>query len=327
MESLEACLTDGPAQPKCPLCSCIDTVRQTRLDTGAVTDLWGEDQRNLVSKEFQGESWIYVYRCSRCFLCFFEPKLPGSPAFYKSLQSFDWYYVDDKTEFEMAIKRIPENASLLEVGCGAGCFAKRFASAQYTGLEYSDAAAAAARSCGLDVRTQTVQEHSLTHKSAYQVVCAFQVLEHVPDPASFIASCVDCLEPDGLLIYGVPSDDSFLQFVPNAALNLPPHHLTRWPDRTLEAIPTLFPISLVAIEHEVVADIHLRTCVGAMIRRRLDALTGRSEALVDRSFGSRLIGKCANVLAEWTSTFFEDPVFRPRGHTVVATYRKHVTAN
>jgi SAM-dependent methyltransferase len=290
-------------------------------------ELYGKVQQELVRHELQGISWIHVYHCRSCCLCFFEPKTPGSPEFYASLQSFEWYYLKDKAEYEMAIKWIPSNARVLEVGCGVGWFAKRLHLSQYTGLEYSESAAEEARTGGLDVRTQSVQEHSLAHKSAYQVVCAFQVLEHVPDPASFIAACVDCLEPGGLLIYAVPSDDSYLQFLQNAALNLPPHHLTRWPDKTLEAIPTYFPVSLVAIEHEVVSDIHLKTCVSTMIRRRLDALFGRSQAIVDRSVGARLVGRCAHVLAGWSSTIFDDLVFRPRGHSVIATYRKQMPAD
>ncbi|HTY24716.1 MAG TPA: class I SAM-dependent methyltransferase [Desulfomonilaceae bacterium] len=321
-EPLNSYQMEVAAEPKCPLCGSIDTFRQTRLETGTITKLWIECQRDLVSREFRGEQWIYVHRCRNCFLCFFEPMLPGSPAFYRSLQSFDWYYMEDKEEYEMAMKRIPRGARLLEVGCGSGRFAKRLIGVHYTGLEYSESAVEVARAGDLDVRAQSVQEHSLTHKSAYQVVCAFQVLEHVPQPASFIAACIDCLEVGGLLIYGVPSDDSFMRFAQNDTLNLPPHHMTRWPDKTLEAIPTFFPVSLVAIEHELVSDIHLRGCVSVMIRKRINALFNRSEEIVDRSFASRLVGKCANLLAGLASPIFEDPVIRPRGHTVVATYRK-----
>lgn len=326
MESLNSDQMDGSAQPKCPLCGSLDTVYQTKIDAESIADLYGKDRRNLVSKELQGTSWVYVYDCHRCFLYFFEPKLEGSPAFYESLQSLDWYYSADKPEFEMASKRVPRNARLLEVGCGAGWFAKRLVGGQYTGLEYSESAAQAARAGGLDVRTQSVQEHSLTHKSAYQVVCAFQVLEHVADPASFIAACIDCLEPNGLLIYAVPSNDSYLQFLPNDPLNLPPHHLTRWPDKTLETIPNFFPVDLVAIEHEVVSDIHLRTFVSTMIRRKLNSLLGWEDKMVDCSFGARLVGRCSHVLAAWSSTIFKDAVFRPRGNAVIATYQKQSPA-
>ncbi len=318
--------SDDSAQSQCPLCGSADTFRETRIGTGSIAELYGKDRRELVRREFQGTSWIYVYHCRSCFLCFFEPELPGSPAFYTSMQSIEGYYMEDKAEYEMAIKWIPPNAHVLEVGCGVGWFAKRLPRSQYTGLEYSESAAEKARNAGLDVRIQSVQEHSSTHLAAYRVVCAFQVLEHVPDQASFIAACLDCLEPGGLLIYGVPCNDSYLQFLQNASSNLPPHHLTRWPDKTLEAIAGIFPVSLVAIEHEVLSDMHLKACVSTMIKRRLDALFGRKVMMVDRSIGGRLLGRCAAILAEWISPIFDDAVFRPRGHTVIATYRKQMPA-
>jgi hypothetical protein len=109
-------------------------------------------------------------------------------------------------------------------------------------------------------------------------------------------------------------------------LNLPPHHLTRWPDKTLETFPNFFPVDLVAIEHEVVSDIHLRTFVSTMIRRKLNSLLGWEDKMVDCSFGARLVGRCSHVLAAWSSTIFKDAVFRPRGNAVIATYQKQSPA-
>jgi SAM-dependent methyltransferase len=90
------------------------------------------------------------------------------------------------------------------------------------------------------------------------VVCAFQVLEHVPDPRAFLASCVYCLKPGGRLILSVPAEDSFTGLVPNNCLNLPPHHLTRWSDKALLALREefnlhdlqLIPLPLEDIHHE-----------------------------------------------------------------------------
>jgi SAM-dependent methyltransferase len=324
MESLIYDRLDVAEQPECPLCGSIHVLGKMRIYAGSIPEMYGKAQKELVRHELKGTSWINVCQCQNCFLIFFEPKISGSPEFYKSLQSFEWYYQKDKAEFEMAGKWIPPNARILEVGCGAGWFASRLAAPRYTGLEYSESAADKARSHGLDVRTQSMQEHALANPSAYQIIYAFQVLEHISNPGSFIAACLDCLEPGGLLIYGVPNNDSYMRFIQNDRLNLPPHHITRWPDRTLESIPRIFPVSLVSIEHEVLSDIHLRTCVGTMIKRRLDLLFGREETIVDRSLGGRLLNRCAHVLAGCIATLLNDAVFRPRGHTVIAIYRKKI---
>ena len=315
---------DEAIQPRCPLCGCINASQKARIRTDLISKMYGKDRRDLVRQEFMGTPWIYVYRCEDCSLSFFEPKIAGSPAFYEGLQSSEWYYQKDKREYEMAARWIPPKARVLEVGCGAGWFAKRIPHSQYRGLEYSASATEMARASGLDVRTQSVEEHSRSNRLAYQVVCAFQVLEHVPDPGAFIAACLDCLEPGGLLIYGVPSDDSYMRFLQNAPLNLPPHHLTRWPDATLESIPKIFSITLESIEHETVSDIHLIACVSAMIRRRLCLILGRREAMVDRSFAGRLVNRFSGILAKNISSVLSDPVLRPRGQTVVVIYRKQV---
>jgi 2-polyprenyl-3-methyl-5-hydroxy-6-metoxy-1,4-benzoquinol methylase len=322
METSNTGQSDAAAKPKCPLCGSGDTLFETKIGIDLIVQSYWKEQRELVKHDLKGTPWIEVYRCRRCSLVFFDPELPGSPEFYAGFQSFDWYYLEDKAEYEMAIKWMPPGARVLEVGCGVGWFGKKLTSAQYTGLEYSHTAAEKARASGLDVRTESIEGHAQACPAAYQVVCSFQVLEHVSGPGAFIASCIECIEPGGLLIFAVPSEDSYLKFVQNGFLNLPPHHLTHWPDKTLEAIAGIFPVSLVAIEHEVVADCHLQAYVSTMISRRLNAILGRPKTVIDHSITAKLLNKFASVTGGWMSKMFDDAVFLPRGHTVLATYRK-----
>jgi SAM-dependent methyltransferase len=310
------------AQTGCILCGSADTSTEENIAVDSILELYGENRRELVRQELHGAARIRVQRCSNCSLYFFDPALPGSQASYERLQSFKWYYLKDKVEYAMARKRIPPGARVLEIGCGAGWFARSIPECIYTGLEYSETAATAARSAGLDVLTQSVYDHASTHRAAYQVVCTFQVLEHVSDPAAFLSACIECLEPGGLLIHALPSNEGYLKYLPNAFLNLPPHHLTRWPDRTLEALAGIYPLSLVALEHEPLAAIHQRTCASAMIRRQFDRMLGRKPVFVDRSIGSRITGRCADLLALGVSPLLSEDAFRPKGHSVIATYRK-----
>ena len=314
---------DDATQPLCPLCGNDGVDFEAPASTELIVKLYGAEMQDRVRNEFNGTMALDVCRCKRCALCFFEPRLAGSPEFYRKLHSFDWYYQQDKAEYDMAKKWVMPNTRILEVGCGAGWFRKKLPQVQYLGLEYSESAATEARAKGLEIEMTSIEEHAPSHKSCYQVVCAFQVLEHVSNPATFIAACIDCLEPGGMLIYAVPSDDSYLRYFQNAATNLPPHHITRWPDRTLEAIAELFPVDLIALEHEVLSDIHIQSCARTIVKRRLNTIFGRREEIVDRSFASRLLDRCARGLTRIVSTTFSDSEFRPRGHTVIAAYKKH----
>lgn len=322
MEDANSRRINDVVQPKCPLCGTTDTRLDTRIETDSIVALYEKSLQGLARRELQGTAWIYVYRCPRCLLCFFEPKVAASPDFYAVMQSREGYYLQDKTEYEMAVKWIAPGARVLEVGCGVGYFAKRLSECNYTGLEYSEVAVTAARISGLDVRVQSVQDHATAYPEAYDVVCAFQVLEHVPDPADFIAACLECVRPGGILLYGIPSDDSYLQFFQNTSTNVPPHHLTRWRDKTLEAVADIFPVIRIAIEHEQVTDPQVRDCANAMIRRRLNALLNRRTSMVDRSIGGRILGRCSAFLAGRLLVLFRDAEFRPRGHTVVAVFQK-----
>jgi 2-polyprenyl-3-methyl-5-hydroxy-6-metoxy-1,4-benzoquinol methylase len=90
----------------------------------------------------------------------------------------------------------------------------------------------------------------------YDVVCAFQVLEHLSNPGDFLRSACSLLRSGGKLLIGVPNADSFLRFQYNL-LNMPPHHTTRWPMAVFTRIPAIFPLQLRRIAAEPLASYHV----------------------------------------------------------------------
>lgn len=102
----------------------------------------------------------------------------------------------------------PARGRLLDVGCGAGYFldAARSAGWQVTGVEVSDAAAAAARSeLGLDVYTGVLADAGLPAND-FDLVTMFEVLEHMRDPGAALNEAHRLLRPGGLLALEVPND-------------------------------------------------------------------------------------------------------------------------
>jgi 2-polyprenyl-3-methyl-5-hydroxy-6-metoxy-1,4-benzoquinol methylase len=195
-------------------------------------------------------------QCNDCDVLFYYPISTGDGKFYDELQSYAGYYLDEKSEFLEAAKFITEQDRILEIGCGRGVFTDFIKCKEYTGLEFSEEAIIQAQKKGLNVLNQSLEEHGVKWTGAYDVVCFFQVLEHVESPSTFLRNALKVLRPGGLLILAVPSDDSFIKRASNFYLNMPPHHVTRWSDKALLSIASIFGLTIRKIYHEKLLEIH-----------------------------------------------------------------------
>src|SRR5579875_1492625 len=127
---------------------------------------------------------------------------------------------------------------LLDVGCGSGRFLARAASLGYTvtGCDFNPVAVRTARErYGLsDVHHASLEEFRLRQpERRFDVVTAFEVLEHTDDPAGFLAQIVDLLDAGGMVAVSVPFRDRWPRFGVDSPWDLPPHHLTRWSKRAI----------------------------------------------------------------------------------------------
>ena len=95
---------------------------------------------------------------------------------------------------------------LLDVGCATGRFLQQMASVGWrvSGIELDPVAAAKARTVTPDIAIGDPAEVTLPAKS-FDVVTAFHVVEHLPDPATALRNMLAWLAPGGLLIVEVPN--------------------------------------------------------------------------------------------------------------------------
>ncbi|MBR0652198.1 class I SAM-dependent methyltransferase [Roseomonas terrae] len=181
---------------------------------------------------------VGIYRAP-CGLVFFAPAAEGDAAFYEAL----YRKLDaggrvraagrDRAEYPHAAARILPGDTVLEVGAGAGAFARLIPEARYVGLDPNPGAYAAAEAA---VRAESLADHATRHEGVYDAACAFQVIEHVADPLGLAAAMVRCLKPGGLLMLGAPIWPSAMTAIPDFVFNAPPHHLSWWNEGAMVAL-------------------------------------------------------------------------------------------
>lgn len=298
----------------CPLCGSQSIVKVEDIQTMQLEKIYlrltGTSFSYLLNQD------ISQLRCERCGLIYFHPMITGDETFYASLQKISWYYLSDKEEYQYARQFITSTDKVLDVGSGKGAFAKLLSTSSYVGLDLSVGAKELAKKNGVLILNEIIQEHACKHPEEYDVVCSFQVLEHVPNPFEIIEAQLKALKRNGLLVITVPSENSFLRYTVNEVLNMPPHHVTRWCDKSLEHIAMLFNLDLLDIHHEKVQEIHKVQYLSTLIQNFLLPFK-----LLDESLIRKVVSNCAGLVARVLKQGLKDELL-PYGHTVICVYRK-----
>lgn len=300
----------------CILCGNKDVDNIGKIDIKSLIKLYLKMTNIDFSYLFNENIKLMYNQCNKCGLKYFTPLIVGDEKFYNSFQENDWYYMDEKEEYQYAKKFAKNNDKVLEVGCGKGAFARIVPTNCYVGLDPSEKAKKMASKNGVRIKNESIELHAQNHQDYYDVVCSFQVLEHVPNPFSFLNFSIQTLKKGGLLIIAVPSEDSFLKYVANGILNMPPHHISRWSDDTLNYLTKIFNLELLEIYHEKIQKIHRKYFLTTLISNIF--LTPK---LVDLSIKRKIISKISSLLDIFVEKNFKKE-FLPNGHTVIGVYRR-----
>lgn len=127
------------------------------------------------------------------------------------LDSSHWWFVARRDILEALIRRVvrpPENARILEVGCGTGhnlAMLSQFGHVEATELDDKARALAASRS-GLRIESAALPDLSAFPESHFDLVAMLDVLEHVSDPAGSLKAILGRLKPGGKLLVTVPAN-------------------------------------------------------------------------------------------------------------------------
>ena len=114
------------------------------------------------------------------------------------------------------IKQCAKGKRLLDVGCATGFFMEAAAGEGFDvrGVEFSTIAIGLARP---DIRQRIVHGDvnalRTQESEPFDVVTAFDIIEHVQNPADFLRDIHEILRPGGLLVLSSPDTGHFLRYV------------------------------------------------------------------------------------------------------------------
>jgi 2-polyprenyl-3-methyl-5-hydroxy-6-metoxy-1,4-benzoquinol methylase len=245
------------------------------------------DQENLNVEKYFPDNEFHLLECVDTGYRFYFPfEIIGDEEFYKNfhtetLEKTDGYERDWAEDHKVAAGQIEKNERLLEIGCGSGKFLNRISAItkNVAGLELNSLVADSARKKGFDVQNKLIEEYCEENPSAFDIVCAFQVLEHIADVKPFMDCALKLLKPGGKLIFSVPNSEPYFQrFSKYAVLNLPPHHMGLWNISVFKKLEDFYPMDLEKFEYTgergLIVDAYLRAKLMANIKSLPDRHTG-----------------------------------------------------
>jgi SAM-dependent methyltransferase len=179
----------------CPICRSVSS-----------SALWGPQNE-----------WRY-FRCSNCRHVWLVPT-PNAAELKKHYNSAykvprEAYFHTVNLEFpalRRSLEELTTGRKMLEIGCSYGGMLARFAAVGWKvdGVELDRRAVETARkSLGLTVQAGTVREVADNLSPPYDVITAYHVIEHVPDPATFLSQIHPMLASNGILLLRLPNASS-----------------------------------------------------------------------------------------------------------------------
>lgn len=302
-----------------PLLSSAECTFLKRIDSAQVSQRW-QAELGITWQPDSDIKQLEYWRDESTGLHFYFPaQSAGDASLYSQLQLFQWYYMEEKWEFDEALKSLkflPLGSRVLEIGAGQGAFLSKACGAgfQISGMELNPSGAKASREKGFTIIEKDMSSLYADDPTPWDAICAFQVLEHLPNPRLFFDQAISLLKPGGLLILSVPNAEVARKLDPerNDLLDQPPHHMTHWDEGVFRSLESFLPLILKSVAFEPLAPYHISWFMGSWSRR----LRSKAGQLIGKIILNRLsIPIVERALKMGLRSFV-------RGHTLLVCFEK-----
>jgi len=209
-----------------------------------------KDSLNIdVSEYFNKLEVITLYKCKKTQYCFFAPpELMGDSKFYEQISKNEWYYSPLKWENYQSLKWLSSYEKVLEIACGNGDFIKE-ASKKVKYCVGFDINAKPLKNEKIEILNSDYITFFQKNTILFDVIIAFQFLEHIYNVNEFFKLVKDSLKTNGKLILAVPDNKSII--VKNGGpTNYPPHHMGWWTKRSLKKTCEYFGFRILYLKTE-----------------------------------------------------------------------------
>lgn len=250
---------------------------------GSIETLWGRTTADL-------------HVCADCRFGFAWPYVAGDADYYRLAYERAQYPADkwDYVRAERALDELPTPTRVLEIGAGFGYFLDRVRArvpaVDVIATEYGEPAREVLTAKGYDARPLDVRS---LDEGRFDLICAFQVVEHMDDLAGLGATLERQLTPGGHVLVAVPNRERIaFDEARGSLLDMPPNHIGRWSREAFETFAAAHGLDLVAFDHEPhVMRTYIRTDIAYSYARRAQVagtVPHWSAGLRRRRFGKAL---------------------------------------